>query len=263
MPVLTPWLSRSRCPSDLPVNLKSSNSARQSWLWANALRARSSSQGSWVRSWSQYRVTARSATRNRAQLYIGSFEITSSILRQHFSSAGMTRGSPVASWYWVSALNRGNSGQTSYGLCFCASPTGPSQPSGCWRSRMVPIAFLTLASIAGSSRRKASGTSPSSQYGTRSQPSALPPNQALSLMSGQNSSRWPLSPSAWMRSCSLSQPAGLMLPSGRGLESRRDRDRLGALRRLAGPRAASHHPDDPDPDQHQHALSPHHVENPR
>ena len=61
---------------------------------------------------------------------MGSREITWSILRQHLSIAGMTRGSPVASWYWVSALKRGNSGQTSYGLCFRLSPTGPSQPSG-------------------------------------------------------------------------------------------------------------------------------------
>ena len=30
-----------------------------------------------------------------------------------------------------SALNSGNSGQTSYGLCFLLSPIGPSQPSAC------------------------------------------------------------------------------------------------------------------------------------
>ena len=52
-------------------------------------------------------------------------------LAAHFKSAGMMRGSPVASWYWVNALNRGKSGQTSYGLCPAVSPTGPSQPSGC------------------------------------------------------------------------------------------------------------------------------------
>ena len=58
-------------------------------------------------------LTAKSATRIFAQLYRGLRSMTWSILRAHLSSAGTTRGSPVASWYWVSALNRGKSGQTS------------------------------------------------------------------------------------------------------------------------------------------------------
>ena len=58
---------------------------------------------------------------------------------------------------------------------------GPSQPSACWCASMYSMAFLALALSTGSSVTKASGTSPSSQYGTRSQPSALPPNQALFL----------------------------------------------------------------------------------
>ena len=74
---------------------------------------------------------------------------------------------------------------------------------GCSR----PIAGLRLAA-----RRRpagtASGTSPSSQYGPRSHPSASPPIHSLSRTSGQNSSRWPVSPSAWIRSCRFSQPAG-------------------------------------------------------
>ena len=51
--MLTPWVSSSNFPWVLAVNLKSSNWARQSWLWANAFLARSRSQGSLVRSWSQ------------------------------------------------------------------------------------------------------------------------------------------------------------------------------------------------------------------
>ena len=48
MAVFTPWVSRSNLLWVLPVNLKSSNWARQSWLCPKALRARSSGQVSLV-----------------------------------------------------------------------------------------------------------------------------------------------------------------------------------------------------------------------
>ena len=70
--------------------------------------------------------------------------------------------------------------------------------------------------IGPSSSRNASGMAPSSQYGARSHPSAVPPNHWLCATSGQNSSRWPVRPSAWSRSCRASQPAGRIDPSGSG-----------------------------------------------
>ena len=81
---------------------------------------------------------------------------------------------------------------------------------------MYSIAFLTLALSTGSSARNASGTSPSSQYGTRSQPSAVPPNQALFFDVRPEFVKVPAQALGLDAQLVLQPPAGLMLPRGNG-----------------------------------------------
>ena len=113
MPVLTPWVSSSNLPRVLAGELEVVELGAPVVALGERLPGQVQEPGLLRAVVEPVRGTARSATRNRAQLYMGSFEMTSSILRQQRSIAGMTRGSPVASWYCVSALSRGNSGQTS------------------------------------------------------------------------------------------------------------------------------------------------------
>src|SRR4051795_3461888 len=77
--------------------------------------------------------------------------------------------------------------------------------------------YLAIRVLRGvSSSSQARGIAPSSQYGARSHPSAVPPNHLLSATSGQNRSRFPVSPSAWRRICRCNQPDGRTAPRGRG-----------------------------------------------
>ena len=69
----------------------------------------------------------------------------------------------------------------------------------------------------------------------------LPAEPGAILDVGQNSSRWPLKPLAWMRSWSLSQPAGLMLPRGNGARAGAPGERPPGSWPLAGARAMAGH----------------------
>eukprot|EP00964_Phaeocystis_antarctica_P046291 scaffold26727_cov56-Phaeocystis_antarctica.AAC.3 len=92
-------------------------------------------------------------------------------------------------------------------------------------------------------RRKASGTTPFSQYGVRScsPPSPEPPFHTLFITSFQNCARWPLRPSAWSVSCLSSHPLGVTEPTGSGLYAYGVSAAAGAASsRMNGARARGH-----------------------
>ena len=174
--------------------------------------ASSSSHFSGLRPYSQSTETRHSYQRAPAQPDGAAARIKPRYCRSARYTASSMRPSPEHSCQSTSTLSNRKSAHTSY-VFRSSAEQGHIQPSSHCPSRMRSIYRFARATMPSSLRRKASGIKPSSQYGTRSQPSRSPPIHLLSRTSGQTLSRLPARPAACISSCLFSHPRGEISPA--------------------------------------------------